>query len=286
VDRPERASLGIVTFVVWPFIAAGLLLAATLLAGRRGLTVPETVFGTIFYAGLAAWTLYRARRAPFNLDLGALSRRPARRSDWRYLLLVIPLLVTSAAALYLVMFVASFVAPQLVGDMLATPEPPSEAATPRSLPGDLVESAIGAIAEEWLFRGVLLHVWAQRFGVRFAVLATSILFAALHSDVIGSVIFGIAMAALYIRTGSLLVPIVAHFLFNALVATGAIVLGDDGATTLSQFRQDWWQATSAFAAAVAVIVIVLRRAIPGTWVMPGGLGRTAVMNGAGRGARG
>jgi membrane protease YdiL (CAAX protease family) len=184
------------------------------------------------------------------------------------------------------MFVASFVAPQLVGDMLATPEPPSEAATPRSLPGDLVESAIGAIAEEWLFRGVLLHLWAQRFGVRFAVLATSILFAALHSDVIGSVIFGIVMAALYIRTGSLLVPIVAHFLFNALVATGAIVLGDDGATTLSQFRQDWWQATSAFIAAVAVIVVVLRRAIPGTWVMPMGRGRRAAMDGVGRGARG
>jgi membrane protease YdiL (CAAX protease family) len=267
VDRPDRASLGIVTFVVWPFIAAGLLLAVIMLAGRRGVTVPETVFGAVFYAGLAAWTLYRAGRAPFNLDLAALSRRPARSSDWRYLLLVIPLLVTTAAALYLVMFVASFVAPQMVGDMLASPESPSDASTLRALPADLVESAIGAIAEEWLFRGVLLQLWAERFGVRFAVLATSLLFAALHSDVIGSVIFGIAMAALYIRTGSLLVPIVAHFLFNALVVIGAVVLGDDGATTLSQFRQDWWQATVAFVAAVGVIVVVLRRAVPGVWMV-------------------
>jgi membrane protease YdiL (CAAX protease family) len=270
VERPAHASLGIVTFVIWPFLAAGLLLAATMLAGRRGLTVPETVFGTLFYAGLAAWTLYRARRAPFNLDLGARSRRPARRSDWRYLLLVVPLLVTTAAALYLVTLVASFVAPRMVSDMLATPEPPSDVVTARSLPGDLVESAIGAIAEEWLFRGVLLHLWAERFGVRFAVLASSVLFAAMHSDVIGSVIFGIVMAALYIRTGSLLVPIVAHFLFNALVATGAVVLGDDGTTTLGEFRQDWWQATSAFAAAVAVIVVVVRRAVPAPWVMPRG----------------
>jgi membrane protease YdiL (CAAX protease family) len=267
VERPGRAPLGIVTFVIWPFMAAGLLLAAIMLAGRRGITVPETVFGAVFYGGLAVWTLYRARRAPFNLDLGALSRRPARRSDWRYLLLVIPLLVTTAAALYLVMFVASFVAPQMVGDMLATPDAPSDAATLRALPGDLVESALGAIAEEWLFRGVLLQLWAERFGVRFAVLATSVLFAALHSDVIGSVIFGITMAALYIRTGSLLVPMVAHFLFNALVAAGALVLGDDGATTIAQFRQDWWQATLAFVAAVGVIVVVLRRAVPGMWVV-------------------
>lgn len=267
MERPERAPLGIVTFVVWPFMAAGLLLAAIMLAERRGIRVPETVFGAVFYAGLAAWTLYRARRTPFDLDLAALSRRPARRSDWRYLLLVIPLLVTTAAALYLVMFVASFVAPQLVGEMLATPDSPSEAATLRALPGDLAESALGAIAEEWLFRGVLLQLWAERFGVRFAVLATSVVFAALHSDVIGSVIFGIAMATLYIRTGSLLVPMVAHFLFNALVATGALVLGDDGATTIAQFRQDWWQATLAFVAAVGVIVVVLKRAVPGMWVV-------------------
>jgi CAAX protease family protein len=265
VERPQRTPLGIVTFVVWPFLAAGVLLAATMLAGRRGTTVPETTFGAVFYGGLAAWALYRARRAPFNLDLAALSRRPARRSDWRYLLLVLPLLVASAAALYLVMFVASFVAPHMVGDMLATPASPDDAVTLRSLPGDLIESAIGAVAEEWLFRGVLLHIWAERFGVRFAVLATSVLFAAMHSDVIGSVIFGIVMAALYLRTGSLLVPIIAHFLFNALVAVGALVLGDKGATTISEFRQDWWQATAGFVVAVAVIVVVLRGAMAGRW---------------------
>ena len=269
MERPQPASLGIVTFVVVPFLAAGLLLAATMLAGRRGITVPETAFGAIFYAGLATWTLYRARRPPYDLDVAALSLRPARRSDWRYLLLVIPLLVTTAAALYLVMLVASFVAPHMVADMLAKPDSPADAVTLRSLPGDLIESAIGAIAEEWLFRGVLLQLWAQRFGVRFAVLATSVLFAALHSDVIGSVIFGVVMAALYMRTGTLLVPIVAHFLFNALVAVGAVVLGDDGATTISQFREDWWQAILGFAMAVGVMVVVLRRAMPGVWGVPG-----------------
>jgi membrane protease YdiL (CAAX protease family) len=270
VKRAERAPLGIVTFVVWPLLAGGLLVGVMTLVGRRGIAVPETVFGAVFYAGLAGWTLYRARRAPFNLDLGARSARPARRSDWRYLVLVIPLLVTTGAALYLVTFVASFVAPRMVADMLGRPEPPSELITLTSLPGDLIESALGAIAEEWLFRGILLHVWAERFGVRFAVLASSVLFAAMHADVIGSVIFGIVMAALYVRTGSLLVPMVAHFVFNAVVAVGSVVVGADEPTTLGEFRQDWWQAALAFPTAIVVIVVVVRRAIPGPWVMPEG----------------
>jgi membrane protease YdiL (CAAX protease family) len=268
VERPARAPLGIVTFLLWPFLAAGALLAATMVAGRSGITVPEAVFGAVFYAGLAAWTLFRARRPPFDVDVGVLSKPPPRASDWRFLGMVAPLLVTTAGALYLVMFVASFVAPRMVAEMLATPEPPSEAITLRSLPGDLVESAIGAIAEEWLFRGVLLHVWAQRFGVRFAVLASSVLFAAMHADVIGSVIFGIVMAALYIRSGSLLLPIVTHFVFNGLVAVGSVVIGPDTPTTLGEFRADWWQATAAFAVALLVIIVVVRRAVPGEWRLP------------------
>lgn len=257
--RPERAPLGILTFVIGPFAVAGLFLAGTILAGRTGITTPESVFGPVFYAGLAAWVWYRAPRSPFNVDVRALSSPPARRTDWRLLLLVIPLLVTTGAALYLVTLVASFVAPGRIAHMLATPEPPSEAATLAGLPGELIESAIGALAEEWLFRGVLLQLWAQRFGVRFAVLATSVLFAVMHSDVIGSVIFGIVMALVYIRTGTLLVPIVAHFLFNALVAVGAVVWGPDKAMTLAEFRRDWWQALAGFAVAVGVIVALLRK---------------------------
>jgi uncharacterized protein len=268
VDRAPRESYGVVEFLIWPFFLATLLVAADWFAGRRGIDVPDSLSGTLLYAGLAAWLLYRARRSPYDVDLPALSALPRRRSDWQLLAIVLPLVAAGAGALYLVTLAISFVSPETVAASLAESEPGSGGRELRLLPGELVEEAIGAIAEEWLFRGVLLHLWARRFGVRFAVLATSVLFAALHADVLGSFIFGIVMAALYVRTGTLLVPITAHLAFNVFISLGGIVLGDGGAVTLGEFREDWWMAAAGFLGGLAVIVAVVKRVAPWPWRLP------------------
>ncbi len=276
MDRAPRESYGVVEFLIWPFLLATLLVAADWFAGRRGIDVPDSFSGTLLYAGLASWLLYRARRSPYDVDLPTLSALPRRRSDWGLLAIVLPLVAAGAGALYLVTLAISFVSPETVAASLAQSEPGSGALALRLLPGGLIEEAIGAIAEEWLFRGVLLHLWARRFGVRFAVLATSILFAALHADVLGSFIFGIVMAALYVRTRTLLVPITAHLTFNVFISLSGIVLGDGGAVTLGEFREDWWMAVSGFLGGLAVIIVVVKRVAPWPWRLPEGLVRRGV----------
>jgi membrane protease YdiL (CAAX protease family) len=268
VDRAPRESYGVVEFLIWPFLFATLLVGADWFAGRRGIEVPDSFSGTLLYAGLASWLLYRARRSPYEVDLPALTMMPRRRSDWQLLAIVLPLVAAGAGALYLVTLAISFVSPETVAASLGESEPGSGALALRLLPGELIEEVIGAIAEEWLFRGVLLHLWARRFGVRFAVLATSLLFAALHADVLGSFIFGIVMAALYVRTGTLLVPIAAHLAFNVFISLGSVALGDGGAVTLGEFREDWWMAVVGFFGAVAAIVAVVRRIAPWPWRLP------------------
>jgi membrane protease YdiL (CAAX protease family) len=270
VDRQQRESYGVVEFLIWPLLFAGLVFAAGWSARRSGIDVPDNVTGTILYAGLAAWILYRGPQAPYGVDVGAVTGPVKSRSDWKLLPIVIPLIAVTGGALYLVTFTMSFIVPQTVAEALAQPDPDVAEVTLRSLPGDLVESAIGAVAEEWLFRGVLLHLWARRFGLRFAVLATSVLFAALHADVIGSFVFGIVMAALYVRTGTLLVPIIAHLAFNAIIAVGSIVLGEGGTTTLAEFRQEWWKGVVGLAGGLAVIVAVVRRIAPWPWRLGAG----------------
>jgi uncharacterized protein len=254
-----------------PFLAGALLLEAASLAARIGLVVPDSVSGTIMYAAYAAWLLYRAARPPYDIELGALSWPPERRSDWKLLWIVIPLVVVSAGAFYVVTLALSFVAPRVAAELLA-PDPTMEKLTLRMLPNDLVESATGAIAEEWLFRGALLRVWTERFGLRFAVLGTSLVFAAMHADVVGSLIFGIVMAALYVRTGTLVVPIVVHLVFNAVVTVVVLALGE-GPTTIASLRQYWWAGTAAFAVGLAAIVPTVRRIAPWPWRLPDASGR-------------
>ncbi len=107
------------------------------------------------------------------------------------------------------------------------------------------------VVEEVLFRGFLLHRWELKWGIRKAVLFSSILFAAMHPDLIGAFLFGFAMAILYLRTGSLLAPIVCHMMTNALawaLSLGELLYyGTDYEWTLAGFQRDWWIAAVCLA---------------------------------------
>ena len=78
---------------------------------------------------------------------------------------------------------------------------------------------IAPIVEEVLFRGILLPLISRRLGPWAGLILTALGFAALHGDpgaFVALVIFAIALALAYIRTGSLLVPIAMHMVFNAV----------------------------------------------------------------------
>lgn len=75
---------------------------------------------------------------------------------------------------------------------------------------------ISPISEELIFRGVFLNRLKLITPVIFSVLASSLLFGALHSfgSIISAIVFGICMAILYLKTDNICVPILAHFLNN------------------------------------------------------------------------
>ncbi len=99
------------------------------------------------------------------------------------------------------------------------------------------------ILEEFAFRGVILHRWSHKFGLRSAVLWSSLLFGIVHPDPLGAFAFGIGMCVLYLRTQSLLLPIICHGVYNFvvwLVEIGFIFKdGPEHEYTLSQFQDEW-----------------------------------------------
>ena len=85
------------------------------------------------------------------------------------------------------------------------------------LTGSLIATIfISPISEELIFSGVFLNVLQLAVPVVFAVLISSLLFAALHSfgSIFSAFIFGVCIAILYLKTDNIFVPIFAHFLNN------------------------------------------------------------------------
>jgi membrane protease YdiL (CAAX protease family) len=82
-----------------------------------------------------------------------------------------------------------------------------------------VSIVLAPIAEEALFRGIFYPA-VKRLGYpRLAWVGTSILFAAIHLNVmtfLPLLVLALGLVALYERTGNLLAPIAAHACFNAI----------------------------------------------------------------------
>lgn len=74
---------------------------------------------------------------------------------------------------------------------------------------------LGPATEEFVFRGVIFHRMAARWGVRRGLLFSSLIFGLLHGErAPGATSFGVLMALLYLRSGSLVVPTLCHVLNN------------------------------------------------------------------------
>ena len=75
---------------------------------------------------------------------------------------------------------------------------------------------VSPIAEELIFRGVLLNRLKLYVPTVFAVLISALLFGSLHNygSITSAFVFAVCMAILYLKTENICVPILAHFLNN------------------------------------------------------------------------
>jgi membrane protease YdiL (CAAX protease family) len=85
----------------------------------------------------------------------------------------------------------------------------------------LITVLLTPLTEEAFFRGILMTRWATKTGsLWWSALASSTAFAVLHFHPIDSFVFGLAMAALYVRFNSLWLPIAAHVFANGYAFAG------------------------------------------------------------------
>lgn len=84
------------------------------------------------------------------------------------------------------------------------------------------------IVEEAVFRGVFFPALARHRGIPAAVVASSLLFAFIHGHIPTALplfAVGVTLATAYLYTGSLLVPIFIHAIFNSVNLTALLLSG-------------------------------------------------------------
>lgn len=226
-----------------------------MLAPAMGLSVEAVVSDLnpvlsplLWYGNLLLWMAWLGRRngLPLGPLLGAF---PPAHPWFRLIAWVLAMLGFSWGGFILSMSALALAAPQSVESILQQINGqgtmvPSQGAVGVRLLSVLTLVVAAPIVEELLFRGFLLQRWAVKWGIRPAILVSSILFGLLHVNPIGLTMFGLMMAVIYIRSRQLWVTILAHSFNNAIaVLLGA--LGNESSSGAAavltlQILQDAW----------------------------------------------
>ncbi|QHJ72257.1 CPBP family intramembrane glutamic endopeptidase [Planococcus halotolerans] len=75
---------------------------------------------------------------------------------------------------------------------------------------------LAPIAEEFVFRGVIMHRLTVSLGLWKGVGLSSLFFSIFHINILGSFLFAVVASLLYLKTGTLLVPILLHIFNNCI----------------------------------------------------------------------
>lgn len=188
----------------------------------------SVTFGLLFYALISYWMLKNFQR--IHLDYARFIGHIPHDYNWLFLLtIVFAVIIFSLGMNELSRYIISVLDPGILGEIPHT----SLFYTPQDTPLapfmnflDFLTGVIAApIVEELLFRGVMLHRFTFKWGLKKAILASSLIFGVLHTDFIGAFVFGMVMCILYIKTGTIIIPIIAHML-NNLLAFGMQMLSN------------------------------------------------------------
>lgn len=129
---------------------------------------------------------------------------------------------------------------------------------------NLLVIALGAaLSEEVIFRGILLHLFRKHWSLHVAIWVSAILFSAIHFQIYGFIprmLMGALFGYLAVWSGSLLLPIVAHFTNNACVVVAEYALGEDTDTIFSEpfMGEYWWVMVLTTLAALFVLSYIKR----------------------------
>jgi membrane protease YdiL (CAAX protease family) len=174
----------------------------------------------IVFIALVLW-----KSSKYGLNIRKLIGFPSvSHGIWKPVTIVIPLMFFSIGAMWLLYYLLSFYAPTFTLNYENTIPYKFQGETAKILFSlkIIIIILIGPIVEELFFRGFLLNRWTVKWNIRRAIFTSSLIFCLFHDNIIGTFVVGIVMSTLYIKTRTLVIPIICHILNNT-VATALTI---------------------------------------------------------------
>ncbi|PER63516.1 CPBP family intramembrane glutamic endopeptidase [Priestia megaterium] len=189
----------------------------------------DSLFDIIFSYGLLGvfpfiWFSFHFKKQKYKIS-SVLHIKGIHKQLPTILVLICLLIAFSLGAYWLTNYMLSFIFPDYVAEMLSEDVPMPSNNFQYILLGINI-CLVGPIAEEFIFRGLLLKRLAKKTNIIASAIITNLIFGLIHSDIIGASMFGFILTLLFLKTDNLLVPIISHILNNTILMVLSIYLPD------------------------------------------------------------
>lgn len=227
----------------------------------------EILVQLALYGALAAWIV----RACYHSNVGLrrlVGTLPAGYGGLSWVRLAGLLAATMAFSLgsaIVLAYALSTLAPGVLEFLVEAVSTEPDPAMGYQLAMAVIVVILAPVLEETLFRGILVNRWGHRWGVPTALIASSIAFGILHANPVGIGIVGVVASLLYLRTRTLIVPIVFHAA-NNLVVTLAELFDPSGpldvAAVIQTAKDDVFIGVTLVAVSLPILVWYISRQWP------------------------
>lgn len=244
---------------------------------NRSSPLPTALTGLFLYGFFFLFNFGALSRAGLSYDR-LFGTFPAWGTLGRYSLWVVPFVIVAIASIYLLFLPLSYVFPGFVKSWHLEN---STTMIWRRGNNYIFANAINyltivfvaPVLEEFFARGILLTRWTVKWGAPRAILASSVVFALLHTNFLGAFCFACAMAILYIRTKSLFIPMSLHILNNltAWIMESLTMDIDTPASyeTIVEFQESWMIGLIALVISIPCVILFWKRYISNIdWRVP------------------
>ena len=198
----------------------------------------------IFYGILFLFLYIFSKKASINLN-SLFGELQFEYFTSKYIFIVLPMIAISYTGIYLTFYPLSFWKPEIVKFFLVEIETKiiwlnGESYKLANILSFVSIAIVVPIVEELFFRGFLFTSMANKWGIKKAILLSSIFFGILHANVIGTTLVGIVLCVIYLKTKSLFAPIIIHSAVNIIAYIlsyfTSLNINDD---FITQFQGSW-----------------------------------------------
>lgn len=219
----------------------------------------------VLFVGLSLWLRQSLRHHGVKMSwiVGTLPDRPR----WFVVMgLVLAALVFSLSSFVVSTSALALIAPAFVENLLQEVAAQANPKTISSVMYQVVTAIatviVAPISEEFIFRGFILQRWAVKWNLPLALILSSLLFGLMHLNPIGLTMFGLVMGLLYIKTRSLLIPMVAHAFNNLLANLMTLLPQETNPATLEAIRSSLPIALILLMCSAPILVWFIRKTWP------------------------